>query len=50
MKDVDLEEIRRIATEELGMTYAAKDQVVLYESEESDYVRQYEEIPDEEIK
>lgn len=50
MKDVDLEEIRKIAIEELGMTYATKEQVVLYESEESDYVRQYKEIPDEEGK
>ena len=50
MKDVDLEEIRAIAIEELGMTYATKDQVVLYEAEESDYVRQYEEIPEEETK
>lgn len=47
MKSVDLEEIRKTAIEELGMTYATKDQVVLYESEESDYVRQYEEIPEE---
>lgn len=47
MKKVDLEEIKKIAIEELGMTYATKEQVVLYESEESDYVRQYEEIPEE---
>lgn len=50
MKNVDLEEIRKVAIEELGMTYATKEQVVLYESEESDYVRQYEEIPEEESK
>lgn len=37
---VDFDEIRRIAIEELGMTYASEDQIVLYERENSDYVRQ----------
>jgi hypothetical protein len=48
MKSVNLEEIRRIATEELHMVYASEDQVVFFDTEESDYVRQYEAIPDEE--
>lgn len=48
MKNVNLEEIRRIAIEDLHMVYANKDQVVFYETEESDYVRQYEDIPDTE--
>lgn len=44
---VDLEEIRRIAVEELGMVYASADQVVLYDGRGSDYVKQYQEIPEE---
>lgn len=44
---VNPEEIRRQAIEELGMTYAGRDQVVGYTYEESDYVRQYEDIPTE---
>lgn len=44
---VDLEEIRRIAVEELGMVYAGADQVVLYDGRGSDYVKQYQEIPEE---
>lgn len=44
---VDLEEIRDIAINELGMVYAQEDQVVLYDSEGSDYVRQYADIPEE---
>ena len=42
---VNLEEIKRIAIEELGMTYAAEGQVVEYSAEGSDYVRQLAEIP-----
>lgn len=45
---VDLEEIRDIAINELGMVYADKDQVILYDSEGNDYVTQYAEIPEEE--
>ena len=45
---VDLEKIRDIAINELGMVYAQEDQVVLYDSEGSDYVRQYADIPEEE--
>lgn len=45
---VDLEEIRDIAINELGMVYAQEDQVVMYDSEGSDYVRQYADIPEEE--
>lgn len=37
---VDLEEIKRIAIEELGMTYAEEGQIVEYSAEGSDYVRQ----------
>lgn len=42
---VDLNEIYRIATEELGMVYANRDQVLLFDKTENGYVRQFEEIP-----
>ena len=42
---VDLDHIYKVATEELGMVYANKDQVLLYNRTESEYVRQYEDIP-----
>ncbi len=42
---VDLDHIYRVATEELGMVYAGKDQVLLYNRTESEYVRQNEDIP-----
>jgi len=41
---VDLEEIRRIAITELGMTYAGEGQIVEIPVEGSDYVRQYADI------
>lgn len=45
MSDVDLEEIRSIAINELGMKYAKEGQVVTYSSEGNDFVRQYSDIP-----
>lgn len=41
---VDLEEVKRIAMEELGMTYAEEGQIIEYSSEGSDYVRQVNEL------
>lgn len=41
---VDLEEIKRRAMEELGMQYAREDQIVTYEGDDTDYVRQYADI------
>ena len=43
---VDLEEIRRIAIQELGMQYAKEGQIVTFESENNDYVRQIAAIPE----
>lgn len=43
---VDLEYVKKVALEELGMVYATEEQVVLYENEEGDYVRQYEDVPE----
>ncbi|WP_099468543.1 hypothetical protein [Konateibacter massiliensis] len=42
---IDLKHIKQVALEEIGMVYASEGQVVLYENEESDYVRQYSDIP-----
>lgn len=41
---IDLDEIYRVATEELGMVYANKDQVISYEKAPTEYVRQYDNI------
>lgn len=46
MSSVDLEEIKRIAVNELGMKYAKEGQVVQYTGEGNDYVRQYSDIPE----
>ncbi len=43
---VDLDYVYQVATEELGMVYAGRDQVLLYDRTESEYVRQYEDIPE----
>lgn len=46
MSSVDLEEIKRIAVNELGMKYAKEGQVVEYTGEGNDYVRQYGAVPE----
>ncbi len=43
---INLEEIYEIATGELGMVYAGEDQIIYYDSSNSDYIRQFGEIPD----
>lgn len=45
---VNMEEIREIAINELGMVYATQDNVVLYENIGQNYVSQYEDVPKEE--
>ena len=45
MDTVNLEEVRKKAGK-LGMVYATADQIVGYESPSSDYVKQYEHIPE----
>ena len=42
---INMEEIKRIAVEELGMTYAKEGQVVRVSAEGSDYVRQLVDMP-----
>lgn len=46
MSSIDLEEIKRIAVNELGMKYAKEGQVVQYTREGNDYVQQYRDIPE----
>lgn len=41
---VNMDEIKRIAVEELGMTYASEGQVIVITDEGSDYVRQLKSI------
>ena len=41
-----LDDIYNVATNELGMVYAKKGQVVYYESANEDYVKQYQDIPE----
>ena len=43
---MDLDYIYDVATKELGMVYANKDQILLYDKTESEYVRQYEDVPE----
>lgn len=43
--NIDLDHVYEVATKELGMVYANRDQVLLYDKTESEYVRQYEDIP-----
>ena len=43
---INLEEIYETATGELGMVYAGEDQIIYYDSSNSDYIRQFGEIPD----
>ncbi|MBO6164626.1 MAG: cell division protein FtsL [Lachnospiraceae bacterium] len=41
----DLDHIYKVATEEMGMVYPSEDQVIRFDRTESEYVRQYEDIP-----
>lgn len=41
-----LDDIYDAATNELGMVYAKKGQIVYYESANEDYVRQYQDVPE----
>lgn len=45
MSSVDLNHIREVAINELGMVYANPDQVILYDAQTNDYVRQYAPVP-----
>ena len=41
-----IEDIRRIATSELGMVYAKKGQIIYYETADEDYVKQNMDVPE----
>ena len=42
---IDYDSIYDTAVNELGMVYPGKDQVITYNSKESEYVKQYKDIP-----
>lgn len=42
---INMDHIYTVATQELGMVYAHKDQIINYDRTESEYVRQYGDIP-----
>ena len=47
MTSVDMEHVKDVAMNQLGMVYAKKSQIVTYEIDDNDYVRQYSDVPDE---
>ena len=47
MDSVNLDEIRDRAQNQLGMVYASPEQIVEYDNPATDYVKQFEEIPDD---
>lgn len=46
--NLDLNYIYQVATNELGMVYPESNQLILYESNTSGYVKQYKDIPEAE--
>lgn len=44
--NINLEEVRTVAIQELGMQYAEEGQIITFNGEGSDYVRQTGKIPD----
>lgn len=44
--DVDLSYVYRIATKELGMVHPKQKQIITYKKMESDFVKQYADIPE----
>ena len=47
MANVDMEHVKDVAMNKLGMNYAKKGQIVTYSGIDSDYVRQYADVPEE---
>lgn len=47
MTGVDMEHVKDVAMNELGMIYAKKSQIVTYEANDGDYVRKYSDVPTE---
>ena len=46
LASVDLDHIREVAINKLGMGYAQEDQIIRYSTKGSSYVRQYRDVPD----
>lgn len=44
--NIDLEEVKRVAIQELGMRYAEEGQIITFSGTGSDYMRQVADIPD----
>ena len=42
---VNLEHVKTVAMQKLGMVYASQDQIVTYDAAGKDYVKQYQDIP-----
>lgn len=47
VSSVDLGHVKDVAMNELGMVYASEKQIQTYDSMQSDYVKQYQDIPAE---
>ena len=45
ISSVDLDHVKNVAINELGMQYAEEGQVVTIETQGDDYVRQYAQMP-----
>ena len=46
LASVTLEEVKEAALNRLGMHYATESQIIYYSTDDSSYVRQYQEVPD----
>ena len=46
ISSVNLEDVKETAIEKLGMVYASEEQIVPYDAQVHDYVRQYQALPD----
>ena len=46
--NIDYDSLYNIATQELGMVYPERDQVITYEPGVSEYVKQYSDVPESE--
>ena len=46
ISSVNLEDVKETAIEKLGMVYASEEQIVSYDAEVHDYVRQFQALPD----
>ena len=47
LSSVNMEDVKNIAVNDLGMTYADEGQIIIYSNQDGDYIRQYTEIPTE---